>query len=256
MQKRQAALEAMGISVDGAGIKVEVGRFYLVNLNADPSLNELLVYYINKVPPPCPRLHERRRTLLQETTIIGQPEEGGEAEPDIQVRGLGIQAHHAVLTLAGATLSIQPSLGAKTCVNGSAPLCLHSATPRRDSLWHSRVKIGVATTLKNGDRIVVGHNHFFRVNCPRKPKPRTVPPSLCVSETKGAPNLSRDGEPRAQRHRPVDAERWGEPGAAGDDDVRGVDGGVRPGRARHRLRLRKGGGRPSSTSHSRHARQA
>jgi len=39
----------MGISVQTSGIKVEQGKHYLVNLNADPSLNELLVYYL-KVP--------------------------------------------------------------------------------------------------------------------------------------------------------------------------------------------------------------
>lgn len=36
----------MGISVQASGIKVEKNKFYLVNLNADPSLNELLVYYL------------------------------------------------------------------------------------------------------------------------------------------------------------------------------------------------------------------
>ena len=36
----------MGISVQDAGIAVEKGRYYLVNLNADPSLNEMLVYYL------------------------------------------------------------------------------------------------------------------------------------------------------------------------------------------------------------------
>ena len=45
-QERHAALEKMGISVQGSGIKVEQGKYYLVNLNADPSLNELLVYYL------------------------------------------------------------------------------------------------------------------------------------------------------------------------------------------------------------------
>ena len=39
-------MEKMGISVQTSGIKVEQGKYYLVNLNADPSLNELLVYYL------------------------------------------------------------------------------------------------------------------------------------------------------------------------------------------------------------------
>ena len=45
-QDRQHALEKMGISVQASGIQVEKNKFYLVNLNADPSLNELLVYYL------------------------------------------------------------------------------------------------------------------------------------------------------------------------------------------------------------------
>lgn len=36
----------MGISVQASGIMVEKNKYYLVNLNADPSLNELLVYYL------------------------------------------------------------------------------------------------------------------------------------------------------------------------------------------------------------------
>lgn len=48
--ERQQALEKMGISVQASGIQVEKSKYYLVNLNADPSLNELLVYYL-KVRP-------------------------------------------------------------------------------------------------------------------------------------------------------------------------------------------------------------
>lgn len=47
--ERQQALEKMGISVQASGIKVEKNKYYLVNLNADPSLNELLVYYLKVV---------------------------------------------------------------------------------------------------------------------------------------------------------------------------------------------------------------
>lgn len=48
-QERQQALEKMGISVQASGIKVEQDKYYLVNLNADPSLNELLVYYLKVI---------------------------------------------------------------------------------------------------------------------------------------------------------------------------------------------------------------
>ena len=36
----------MGISVQTSGISVQKDKYYLVNLNADPSLNEMLVYYL------------------------------------------------------------------------------------------------------------------------------------------------------------------------------------------------------------------
>ena len=42
-------MEEMGISVQSSGIAVEKSKFYLVNLNADPSMNELLVYYLKVV---------------------------------------------------------------------------------------------------------------------------------------------------------------------------------------------------------------
>ena len=46
LKERHQILEEMGISVQDSGIGVKEGRYFLVNLNADPSLNELLVYYL------------------------------------------------------------------------------------------------------------------------------------------------------------------------------------------------------------------
>lgn len=45
-QERQKQLESMGISLESSGIKVGDDKCFLVNLNADPALNELLVYYL------------------------------------------------------------------------------------------------------------------------------------------------------------------------------------------------------------------
>ncbi|KAK7489441.1 hypothetical protein BaRGS_00019385 [Batillaria attramentaria] len=44
--ERHKALEQMGVSVQTSGIRLDNTCPYLVNLNADPSLNELLVYYL------------------------------------------------------------------------------------------------------------------------------------------------------------------------------------------------------------------
>uniref|UniRef100_A0A3Q3GB92 Kinesin family member 13Bb n=1 Tax=Labrus bergylta TaxID=56723 RepID=A0A3Q3GB92_9LABR len=48
-QERQKQLENLGISLQSSGIRVVDDKCFLVNLNADPALNELLVYYL-KVP--------------------------------------------------------------------------------------------------------------------------------------------------------------------------------------------------------------
>lgn len=126
-QERQQALEKMGISVQASGIKVETNKYYLVNLNADPSLNELLVYY------------------MKERTLVGRPD--APSEQDIQLSGLGIMPQHCIITIEGSELYITPHEGARTCVNGSA--------------------ISSKTQLRHGDRLLWGNNHFFRVNCPR-----------------------------------------------------------------------------------------
>ena len=53
----------MGISVQTSGISVQKDKYYLVNLNADPSLNEMLVYYL-KVFHPVFYLHLKTLFML------------------------------------------------------------------------------------------------------------------------------------------------------------------------------------------------
>ncbi|XP_067009212.2 kinesin-like protein KIF13A [Anabrus simplex] len=125
--ERQQALEKMGISVQASGIKVEKNKYYLVNLNADPSLNELLVYY------------------LKERTLVGARD--APSEQDIQLSGLGIQPEHSVITIEDGGLFMEPLNGARSYVNGYA--------------------ITERTPLHHGDRILWGNHHFFRVNCPK-----------------------------------------------------------------------------------------
>ena len=128
-EDRRQALSKVGISVDASGISVEKDKFFLVNLNSDPSLNELLVYY-----------------LKEGRTAVGRA--GDPSDPDIQLSGVGIQPSHCCIALSEAgELSLEPVAGARTCVNG--------------------VEVRDATRLGNGDRILWGSNHFFRVNCPK-----------------------------------------------------------------------------------------
>ncbi|XP_056646133.1 kinesin-like protein KIF13B isoform X5 [Diorhabda sublineata] len=127
--ERQQALEKMGISVQDSGIKVEKNKYYLVNLNADPYLNELLVYY------------------LKDVTVVGASSNGSGKEPDIQLSGLGIQPEHCIITIEDNGLFLEPLANARSCVNGS--------------------QVSQKTQLRHGDRIVWGNHHYFRVNCPR-----------------------------------------------------------------------------------------
>ncbi|XP_055528668.1 kinesin-like protein KIF13A isoform X2 [Wyeomyia smithii] len=127
--ERQQALEKMGISVQDSGIKVEKNKYYLVNLNADPSMNELLVYY------------------LKDVTLIGGVCNDTSKQPDIQLLGLGIQPEHCIISIEDGELFMKPIEGARCCVNGSV--------------------VSEKTLLNHGDRIVWGNHHFFRVNCPK-----------------------------------------------------------------------------------------
>uniref|UniRef100_A0A672GXT9 Kinesin family member 13Ba n=1 Tax=Salarias fasciatus TaxID=181472 RepID=A0A672GXT9_SALFA len=96
-QERQKQLESLGISLQSSGIKVGDDKSFLVNLNADPALNELLVYY------------------LKDHTKVGSAD-----SQDIQLCGMGIQAEHCVIDItAEAAVVLSPLRGARTCVNGS-----------------------------------------------------------------------------------------------------------------------------------------
>ena len=72
-------------------------QFYLINLSQDPSMNELLVYY-----------------LKEELTRVG----GGE-EQDVRLFGLGIKSEHCRIERVEGQLLLSPIAGAKTCINGA-----------------------------------------------------------------------------------------------------------------------------------------
>ncbi|XP_068174218.1 kinesin-like protein KIF13B [Antennarius striatus] len=96
-QERQKQLESLGISLQSSGIKVGDDKSFLVNLNADPALNELLVYY------------------LKDHTKVGSAD-----SQDIQLCGMGIQAEHCVIDItADSAVILTPYHNARNCVNGS-----------------------------------------------------------------------------------------------------------------------------------------
>ncbi|XP_077419188.1 kinesin-like protein KIF13B isoform X2 [Vanacampus margaritifer] len=101
-QARQKQLESLGISLQSSGIKVGDDKSFLVNLNADPALNELLVYY-----------------LKEDHTQVGSAD-----SQDIQLCGMGIQAEHCVIDItADPAVMLTPYPNARTCVNGSPATC-------------------------------------------------------------------------------------------------------------------------------------
>ncbi|XP_044146817.1 kinesin-like protein KIF13B isoform X2 [Bufo gargarizans] len=96
-QERQKQLESLGISLQSSGIKVGDNKCFLVNLNADPALNELLVYY------------------LKDHTLIGS-----DNSQDIQLCGMGILPEHCLVDISTeGQVILTPMKNARTLVNGS-----------------------------------------------------------------------------------------------------------------------------------------
>ncbi|XP_069584492.1 kinesin-like protein KIF13B isoform X1 [Ranitomeya imitator] len=96
-QERQKQLESLGISLQSSGIKVGDNKCFLVNLNADPALNELLVYY------------------LKDHTLIGSDD-----SQDIQLCGMGILPAHCIIDIStDGQVILSPMKNARTLVNGS-----------------------------------------------------------------------------------------------------------------------------------------
>nr|XP_019947265.1 PREDICTED: kinesin-like protein KIF13B isoform X1 [Paralichthys olivaceus] len=105
-QERQKQLESLGISLQSSGIRLVDDKCFLVNLNADPALNELLVYY------------------LKEHTRVGSAN-----SQDIQLCGMAIQTEHCVIDITeNNSVVLTPHRNARTCVNGAvvtSPVQLH-----------------------------------------------------------------------------------------------------------------------------------
>ncbi|CAG0913138.1 unnamed protein product [Notodromas monacha] len=128
------SLTSLSVRNAGSGLKVSKELFSLVNLNADPSLDGVLLYY------------------LKDKTLVGRREAA--TRQDIELSGLGIQAEHCIITIEetlqngipNRSLFIEPCKGARTCINGK--------------------QIHQKTQLEHRDRIIWGNHHFYRVNCP------------------------------------------------------------------------------------------
>ncbi|XP_028816320.1 kinesin-like protein KIF13B isoform X3 [Denticeps clupeoides] len=111
-QDRQRQLESLGISLQSSGIRVGEDKCFLVNLNADPALNELLVYY------------------LKEHTKVGSAN-----SQDIQLCGMGIQAEHCVIDITADGVMLTPHPNSRTCINGSPVTCQQQLHHGDRILW-------------------------------------------------------------------------------------------------------------------------
>uniref|UniRef100_H3AG65 Kinesin family member 13B n=1 Tax=Latimeria chalumnae TaxID=7897 RepID=H3AG65_LATCH len=96
-QERQRQLESLGISLQSSGIKLGDDKSFLVNLNADPALNELLVYY------------------LKEHTLVGSDD-----SQDIQLCGMEILPEHCVIDITSdGQVMLTPKKSSRIAANNS-----------------------------------------------------------------------------------------------------------------------------------------
>ena len=126
-EERRQALERMGVNLESRGENKQNDQFFIARMSSDPSMNEILAYH-----------------LKGEITVIGS-ELSDDAE--IKLSGLGIRAIHCKLIKIDKDLIIEPISGATTCINGRE-------VTEKSKIFH-------------GDRIMLGSNNFFRVNCPK-----------------------------------------------------------------------------------------
>ena len=98
IQDRRQALERMGLHLESRGVTKTEDSFYIARLSSDPSMNEVLVYY-----------------LREDVTRVGSSASG----QDITLAGLGIKAEHCQVVRRDHQLLVSPLPGAITCVNGA-----------------------------------------------------------------------------------------------------------------------------------------
>lgn len=119
LQERQKQLESLGISLQSSGIRVVDDKCFLVNLNADPALNELLVYYLK-----VGRAYRRGPLLLFFLFFL--------------MRGNVVQRCNHLLPLSRNTPAwARPSRRTSSCAGWPSKLSTASSTSARGTAWCS-----------------------------------------------------------------------------------------------------------------------
>eukprot|EP00127_Corallochytrium_limacisporum_P005309 Clim_evm40s202 gene=Clim_evmTU40s202 len=160
LNKYNRQLNRIGITLaaDQRGIGLDQNKPYLINLNEDPALNELLVYhldYSNVVGKMVPG-----EDLPQVSDNPNQNKPISESDVDqvtIQFNGLGIRDRHCLIDVAedncSITITPYPSCDADIFINGK------------------RVVDGMTEQIYHRDRILFGNNHLYRMHAPQCPRP-------------------------------------------------------------------------------------
>ncbi|KAF8363756.1 unc-104 [Pristionchus pacificus] len=132
-KKLEEKLQDLGLATSDQGNALGVAPKlpHLVNLNEDPSMSEMLVYY-----------------LIEGDTRVGCEEETGRA--DIIISGEAILPYHCVFTHRNGCVELVPMKDALVYVNGQ--------------------QISTSQILHTGNRVILGDHHVFRYNDPRETK--------------------------------------------------------------------------------------
>src|SRR5689334_3503684 len=115
----------------GVAIKAVSTLPHLINLNEDPVMSELLLYY-----------------LKEGTTKVGRSD--AEKPQDIQLNGLSIAKEHCVFINNNSVVTLAPA----------------TLVPPLPLIFVNGVQITSQVVLVQGSRVVLGNNHFFRFNNP------------------------------------------------------------------------------------------
>ena len=134
LEVRRQILERMGVHLDSSE---QTNNFYISRLSSDPSMNEVLKYY-----------------LQDNITKVGT--NAAAVEQDVKLTGLGIKPEHCLLIKKETKLFIEPKLDSKTCLNGK--------------------EITKLQQVCHGDRLLLGSNNFFRVHCPTPDDDQSLEP--------------------------------------------------------------------------------
>lgn len=119
--------ESLLLERSGIALKIDNRQPNLVNLNEDPQLSEMLLYVIHKGK-----------------THVGRMKRDSTAE--IQLNGPLIADAHCIIDNVDNVISLSPQADAPTYVNGEL--------------------ITGTTVLHHGDRVILGGDHYFRLNHP------------------------------------------------------------------------------------------